>query len=35
MIRLQEWIHRFEVGEGTSTVRLVVVILALLVLTAV
>src|SRR5436853_1799147 len=35
MIRLQEWIHRFEVGEGTRTVRLVLVILALLALTAV
>ena len=35
MIRLQEWIHRFEVGEGTRTVRLVVAILALLGLTAV
>src|SRR2546430_15764524 len=35
MIRLQEWIHRFEVGEGTRTVRLGVVFIALLGLTAV
>src|SRR5437762_9657538 len=35
MIRLQEWIHRFEVGEGTRTVRWVLAILALLALTAV
>src|SRR5438445_1263538 len=35
MMRLQEWIHKFEVGEGTRTVRLVLAILALLTLTAV
>ena len=35
MIRLQEWIHKFEVGEGTRTVRFVLAILALLALTAV
>ena len=35
MIRLQEWIHRFEVGQGTRTVRWVLAILALLALTAV
>src|SRR2546430_17524169 len=35
MIRLQEWIHRFEVGEGTRTVPWVLAILALLALTAV
>src|SRR2546423_13433460 len=35
MIRLQEWIHQFEVGEGTRTVRLVLAVLGLLALAAV
>ena len=34
MIRIQEWIHKFEVGEGTHVVRLVLAILAFLALTA-
>jgi len=34
MIRLQEWIHKFEVGEGTRWVRLLAAILALLALGA-
>ena len=32
MMRLQEWIHKFEVGEGTRTVRLALALLALLAL---
>lgn len=32
---IQEWIHKFEVGEGTRHVKLVAVILGLLALTAV
>ena len=35
MIQIQEWIHKFEVGEGTRVVRLVLVLLGLLTLTAV
>ena len=34
MIRLQEWIHKFEVGEGTQVVRGGVAVLALLALAA-
>ena len=32
MMRLQEWIHKFEVGEGTRFVRLLAALLALLAL---
>src|SRR5437667_1256763 len=34
MLRVQEWIHQFEVGEGTRVVRLVAAVLSLLALTA-
>src|ERR1051326_2775685 len=34
MIQLQEWIHKFEVGEGTRVVRLILALLALLGLAA-
>jgi len=34
MIRLQEWIHKFEVGEGTHVIRLLLAVLALLALAA-
>jgi len=34
MIRLQEWIHKFEVGEGTRVVRMVLALLALVALAA-
>jgi len=35
MIQLQEWIHKFEVGEGTRVVRVALALLGLLALTAV
>lgn len=35
MIRLQEWIHRFEVGEGTKWIRFSLALLAFLALAAV
>src|SRR5438128_6214748 len=34
MIRIQEWIYKFEVGEGTRLIRLLLAILALLALAA-
>src|SRR5436309_6276067 len=34
MIQIQEWIHKFEVGEGTRVVRMVLALLGLLSLTA-
>src|SRR5262249_20409157 len=34
MIQLQEWIHKFEVGEGTRVVRFALALLALLGLAA-
>ena len=35
MIRLQEWIYKFEVGEGTRVIRLLLAVLALLALAAI
>jgi hypothetical protein len=35
MIRLQEWIHKFEVGEGTRVIKLFAAVLALLALATV
>jgi hypothetical protein len=35
MMRIQEWIYKFEVGEGTRVIRLVLAVLALLALAAV
>src|SRR5262245_4404768 len=34
MIRLQEWIYKFEVGEGTRVIRVLLAVLALLALAA-
>ena len=34
MLRIQEWIYKLEVGEGTRVIRLVLAILALLALAA-
>src|SRR5262245_47284708 len=35
MLSLQEWIHKFEVGEGTRHIRLAAALLGLFALTAV